>query len=431
MISHRLREGPPLALSVTVGLALRLCALLVALPHPERYLTLDGRQYLALARDPVGGYLDQASPIFPVGLIRTPIYPLMAALLFRCFGPHIAAVVTAQVILGVCTAVLCYAIGRATAGTTAGRWAALFFACDAAAILYGNVLQPETLFTALLVGTALLWLTALRRGSARPAAAAGLLLGLATLTRPAAVLLPIALAPLAFVRPRGRGAGRRALALLVPCVVVVSVWVVRNAAVTGVPFLSTISSVNLLYYRAAGALATEQAITIVEARDELESRLRQRLPAQAGAGQLHRLRSELAVQVLREHRGAAARIAADGVLRLFAGSGLTALSALIGDPDPEGLSARWKGPVQVALLAWLGVLYAAAVLGVRSFLSRRAWLEAALPLCFTAALVLVSAGPEANTRFRVPLVPFLAVLAGAGVGRATGPPARDAAEKAH
>jgi 4-amino-4-deoxy-L-arabinose transferase-like glycosyltransferase len=430
MISHRWRAGPPLALSVTVGLALRLGALLLALPHAERYLTLDGRQYLALACDPVGGYLDRASPLFSLGLLRTPVYPLMAALVFRCFGPHIAAVVATQVVLGVLTVVLGHALGRALAGSAAGRWAALFLACDAAGILYGNVLQPETLFTALLVGAALLWLAALRRGSARTAAAAGFLLGLATLTRPVAVLLPIVLAPLAFVRPQGRGAGRRALALVAPWVVVVSIWVVRNAAVTGVPLLSTISSYNLLYYRAAGALATEQAVTIDEARDELEPRLRQRLSGQVGPGQLHRLRSELAMQVLREHARGAARSTAEGGLRLLAGSGLTALSALVGDPDPEGLSARWKRAAQVMLLSWLALLYAAAVLGVRSLLSRRAWLEAALPLSFTIALVLVSAGPEANTRFRVPLVPFLAVLAGAGLGRAKGPPARDAAGRA-
>jgi hypothetical protein len=36
-------------------------------------------------------------------------------------------------------------------------------------------------------------------------------------------------------------------------------WIARNAAVAGAPVLSTIEGTNLLYYRAAGALARERA----------------------------------------------------------------------------------------------------------------------------------------------------------------------------
>src|SRR6478736_1541712 len=90
--------GPPLGASIAVALVLRVAALLAALPDPARLLTLDGREYLALARDPVGGYLDPTSPLFSLGLFRTPVYPLAAAVVLRLAGGHLQAVIAAQVL---------------------------------------------------------------------------------------------------------------------------------------------------------------------------------------------------------------------------------------------------------------------------------------------------------------------------------------------
>ncbi len=408
-------DGPPLAVSVAVALALRLAAMAIAFPHPERFLTIDGQQYLALARDPVGGYVDDGSPLFALGLFRTPVYPLAAAVLLRLFGGHVAGVVAGQVVLGALTAVLVGALGSLFAGPRAGRWAALFFACDPATVLYGNVFQPETLFTVLLVAAALLWMASLRDAAVGPAVAAGLLVGVATLTRPVGLAVPLALGTVALVGPEVRRRLRCLVALGLACVLVVSVWVARNARVTGTPMLTTISSMNLLYYRAAGALARAQAMTIDQARSQLDARL-EATAAVTDEGRLSRARSELALRVLREHPVAAAADFADGLLRLFAGSGLTAFSALVGDPDPEALSSWWKWPILAGLLAWMVALYAAAVLGLRALLERGARREAALAGAFIVALALLSAGPQANTRFRVPLVPFLAALAGVAAG---------------
>ena len=44
----------------------------LALPDPSRFFTLDAQQYIALARDLQGGYVDPASPLWNTGLFRTP-----------------------------------------------------------------------------------------------------------------------------------------------------------------------------------------------------------------------------------------------------------------------------------------------------------------------------------------------------------------------
>jgi len=406
-----LRGGPPLGLSLAVALVLRIAALAAALPDPARFLTLDGREYLALARDPAAGYLDAASPLFSLGLFRTPVYPVAAAVVLRAFGGQVAAVIAAQIALGALTVALVAALGSLLAGERAGRWAALVFALDPIPVLYGTVFQPETLFTALLVAAALLWTRALRTGGTGPAAATGVLLGLAVLTRPVGVALPVALAAVALLASPAVPRTRVVAAMGAACLLVTSAWIARNAVMTGTPMLTTVSSINLIDFRAAPALARAEGLTWDEARRRLAARVEAR--SGPDEGRLDRARNAVALRVLRDHPLAAGADFVEGLVRLFAGSGLTALSALVGDPDPESLSSAWKWPVLTVLLAWMVALYIAVLLGLRSLLRRGARLEVGVCAAFILALALVAAGPSASTRFRVPLVPFLAVLAGA------------------
>jgi len=403
--------GPPLALALAAALGLRLAAMLVALADPSRFLTLDGRQYLALARDPAGGYLHSASPLFTLGLFRTPVYPLAASLALRLSGGRVEAIVAAQVLLGTLTVLLVARLGTTLAGPRAGRWAALAFALDPLPVLYGTVVQPETLFTALLVAAALAWARALRAGQTAAAAATGLLVGVAVLTRPVGVGVPVALGAVALLAPRTSRPRRQVAVMAAACLLVTAAWVARNAVMTGRAMLATVSSINLLDYRAAGALARAEGITWDEARRRLAARVEAR--GGGGEGGRDRARGEVAREVLRDHPLAAAADFAEGLVRLFAGSGLTALCALVGDPDPATLDRGWKWLVLAVLLVWMAVLYGAAVLGWRALRARGGRLEAGLCVAFVLALALVAAGPEASTRFRAPLVPFLAVLAGA------------------
>src|SRR5437762_5245572 len=409
-----LAAGPPLALSIGIALLLRAAAMAAALPDRGRFLTLDGREYLALARHPAAGYLDSASPLFSVGLFRTPVYPVAASVVLRAFGGRLEAVIAAQVLLGAITVALVGALGARLADERAGRWAALLFALDPVPVLYGIVFQPETLFTALLVAAGLLWIRALRASATGAAALTGLLLGLAVLTRPVGVALPVALAAVALLAPAARRL-RVVVAMAAACLLVTSAWVARNAVLTGRPMLTTVSSINLIDYRAASALARAEGLTWDEARRRLAERVEARHATDEG--RLDHARNEVALGVLRDHPLAAGADFVEGLVRLFAGSGLTAFSALVGDPDPETLARWWKWPVLGVLLSWMAVFYAAVLLGLRALLRRGARLEAGLCGAFILALALVAAGPSASTRFRAPLVPFLAVLAGALAGR--------------
>jgi len=65
----------------------------------------------------------------------------------------------------------------------------------------------------------------------------------------------------------------------------------------------------------------------------------------------------------------------------------------------------------------LGAVYLGAAVGGLAFARERRWLALALLAVVVAYLTLFSLGAQADSRFRIPMLPFLAVLAGAGLER--------------
>jgi hypothetical protein len=191
----------------------------------------------------------------------------------------------------------------------------------------------------------------------------------------------------------------------------------KNRILTGLPVFSIASDSSLLLYRAAGALAADERISLDEARTRVWQRFWTTAPHAASVAELSRRQRALALQILAEHPWGAVKMMSDGVLRMLAGTGLTALSNLVGDPDPEGVAKPWKKAVQALQLLVLGLVYLAVARGVILLAARRELFAIALPLAVIVYLALFSAGPEANTRFRLPAVPFLAILAGHGLSQ--------------
>lgn len=408
------RAGPRIGPILVLATALRGALLLLAWPDERRFYTLDAGGYLELARNLSAGYLDPRSELFALGLMRTPGYPLFAAAVLG-IASDVRALVCVQLVLSVATVWLCHRLGTRLMGPAAGGVAALILAVDPVSAIYANQLQPEALFTTLVVAAVLAWVRALDERSAPEAAVSGLLLGLAVLTRPIGAYL-------AFVVLAGGGRRLRAgvtLAFLAPVAMLVGGWILRNERATGIPMLTTIQSINLLEYRAAGALAHDSGIGVDEARRTLRSTLSSRLPAQTNAAEVSRVRTRLALEVMRAHpRGVLAGFLGGG-LRLLTGSGVTALARLQGDDDPESVAATWKRVATAAFACELAAVYFCAAWGLWALFRLGKGSAAALLLGVIGYFVVISAGPEANTRFRFPAMPFIAILAGIGVGART------------
>ena len=84
--------------------------------------------------------------------------------------------------------------------------------------------------------------------------------------------------------PTTRLACMSAALLLLPAVVILGTWQVRNVRVSGSAEFSQIKNVNLLMYRAAAVVALRDGISLDAARDRLQRELKRQYPDLDGAG---------------------------------------------------------------------------------------------------------------------------------------------------
>ena len=164
---------------------------------------------------------------------RSFTYPALIALLWSGDEPPINLVVTIQVILGSLTVVIIYLIARKNFNRCISFVSALLFALLPIAIKYTGVILTETLFTFLLVAACYLW-------GNQKSRAAGILFGLAFLTRP--IVFPfLLLLPLISYLPSFKDTRRSLFTITVISVLVALPWMARNSLLFGQPTL-TLSS---------------------------------------------------------------------------------------------------------------------------------------------------------------------------------------------
>ena len=184
---------------------------------------LDSLDYEQIGRNlaSYGVFSGSAGPPFEPDFQRMPLFPSLIALAYLLLPDRLGLgstlAVTGNVLLGSLTAALLVPLGALYGGRRVGILAGLLLAFDLWSILYATVLLSETAFTTLLVAALLILGWYGRAPRPGLAAWAGLLLGLATLTRPIGVLLCVFLAPLFFVgraRQRPLPTLRDALSLL-------------------------------------------------------------------------------------------------------------------------------------------------------------------------------------------------------------------------
>jgi len=175
-------------------------------------------------------------------LIHPPGYPLFLGVLYLLFGHSYAAVKVAQSLLGALTCVLILLIGERVFTKRVGLVAAAIAAVYPHLVYYTGLLMSEVLFVFL--STLFLYALAMLRENftLRRMAFAGVILGLASLTRPMLMLIPALLLFWVWIECRST---KRALVVTATLwlwmVVVILPWTVRNYVVTGsvVPIVAT------------------------------------------------------------------------------------------------------------------------------------------------------------------------------------------------
>jgi hypothetical protein len=368
------------------------------------YFFPDSFTYLEPARNLIRG-LGFINANGLIETLRTPGYPLLLA----GFGLRIVPVIVFQHLLNVALAVALYLfVTRRLGDRVVAIGAAILFAIDTPTLHYANKILTETLFTALLFIVFALVVYA------RKLPLAGVLTGVLVLIRPVAIAYFVVVALCLLVR-RVR---LRTIAIYVALALALPVgWSLRNLHHTGVFTISSISGINLLTYRAAGALAIEddgdfdadlademQGLAD-SADDEIQTRLHipdaEELP-DAVRGKYY---SEIGWRVLRQHPRGAALLTLRGLL------------VNVFDSRWEGLEIVSRFPTDVvrrSLDAYTAALFVFAVIGATALWKRDRDL-ATMIIATVIYFLLISAGGEAESRFRVPVIPQYMIAAACGL----------------
>jgi len=423
-----------------------------------------------------GIFSRSGGPPFVYEAFRTPGYPLLLASLYPFSGNSVLRVIVLQAAMATGTVALTWLLGRRLFSSRVGTWAAVLLSLDVASVCSSQMLMSETLFTLLVLASVWLVVRSLQplRGWTG-FALTGLALACAVHVRPIGYyLVPLgAVAILGTGRGRGRGRGgiqdsesrvqspegesrgkydefrwRRALtragAFLLAPVVLVGGWQVKNLQRTGSARFSHLEGLNMYFYRAGGVLSVRDHKPLFEVHRDMGLETERtdftgwvaKNPEFAG-----RNHAVLGEQWL--HDGISIIVRNPGWFALMQ---LRSTAALLLDPGTfcfatlAGVESDQRGQellahLQVAPASFLGMVWtshrflflssvwglallAVVYAGVVIWLVRarkRDWTPGVVAVVAVLAyFILISAGPEAASRFRVPIAPLFALLSAAG-----------------
>jgi len=430
---------------LVVSLSLRLGVFLAIYSvDPSRILDDDSPTYYNPARAlfRTGHFANSPeTPELPE-VVRTPGYPAFIAGTWLIFGERYFPVIMIQILISVGTIMMTYVIARAVWNPVAGLISSLLLSLDCASFNYSQKLLTETLFTFILI-VAVFAGVSLALGKERKRKWAiffGVALALATLVRPISyyLIFPILMVFLVSGIVTGRKWKEILLVFLLialPWVVLVGGWQIRNFIATGSYEFSPTIGRKLLFSRGSGIIAQRDGITVQEARQKIDASL----PDTEGwsRAELRDFYVKEGLSLIRQHpllfiktqmRGMAHVIFRPGeveFLEYLTGKELITYSP-VGDllrlPFRE-YTRKWVVDNPFLFLpflyemAYFVIIYTGVIYSAWRIVSaeRKSLVVHAFIWVVMLYFLIVSAGPEATERFRVPVVPLLALYAGNGL----------------
>lgn len=434
--------------ALALALGLDLVIFLGIAAHWPQYLSdyrhnknPDAHHYVLLGRNVYqhGSYSRSENAPFVQDMLRTPVYPLFAGGLDLLGGA--VAIYLVQVLLHLGSCWLLFLLVQEMAGRRAAIIASLLLATDLVVVTACFEAMSEVLFLILLLASCVCWLPEASVPSRRRDLAGGVLLGLAILTRPAALYLPVLISAIFLCR----GSARRVLYLVTPVALLLGLWVVRNAVVCGLPRLTTIDTYNMVYFVGAGAYQIEHDLTLEEAQARVAADFD--IPPYREAQNHHRFdRDEKTTHdqiravrndVLTRYSASLAKASLLAICKASVAHSATNLADMLKMTwQAPGMGGVVKGeseaferlssnpPVLLAAVGWQ-MLHTAVVLlsaGIGIWLTLRDAKSRAtgitlLVLLAYFYLTIALFGLEAFARCRVPVLPFLYSFAGLALSR--------------
>jgi len=430
-----------------LALVIRLAFFLAAEPWDlsvQQHLLLryDPKEYHALAVDLLhSGTLGLEGED---GTLRTPLYPLFVAAHYAVFGPRPWIVLLTQILLDGASCVLLFLLLRRLLEFRVAALATLLLALNPTFIFHANTLYSDNLCAFLCLAGGYALARAIQydfaRGAGPALLAAGVLFGLAALTKPVVQYLPALVVLYLVIVLRGRRF-RRALGLgavfSVAFMATLSPWLARNYAQFSAVSLSTSGALNLLIlyvnpmemdrrdlpYRAVETALLREADSLM-IRDGLD-------PERAHGFQKARYWKWLARDYMARYPAAFVTHYAAGIFRSFFNPGTRGYAEMLGSaarqgfdmrsyPHPGELFKQWlmtKSNTEIALGGLIGtylmVVYSGLAVGL--FTAWKRYRRPFLVFCLAlAAYLILITGTAGQARFMMPAMPFYLAFSAAG-----------------
>ena len=424
-----------------------------AIWHPDS----ASYHYVALNMLRHGIFSRSSGPPFVFEAFRTPGYPLVLSAVYVLFRDSALPVIVLQAVLATGTVALTWLLGRKLFDSRVGTWAAALLSLDVASICSCQLLMSETTFTLLVLTAIWLLVRSLSPlGGWTGFALAGLALACAIHVRPIGYYLaPLGAAGIAAFlvlkhratvprRVRWRLALTRAGSFLLAPALLVGGWQMNNLRKTGIARFSHIEGLNMYFYRAGGVISMRDRKPLFQVHHEMGLETERtdftgwvaKRPEFAGRSHAalgeQWFRDGIAIivrnpgwLVLMHLRSTAAFLLDPGAFCLATLAGVETdqrgqeLLARLQTAPGSFLAEVWSAHRFLFLSSLLGLAFLAFVYtGIVLWLARAPrshWTPGVVVVVAALAyFVLISAGPEAASRFRVPVSPLLALLSVAG-----------------
>lgn len=350
---------------------------------------------------------------FPSDLQRPPGYPVFLAAVnihaatANAMSKHRSSL--AQCILGAAFATVLAWLAATLTSPWIGILAGCFYAADWVTIVHTPMVLSETVFAVVLGSAVLIYALALSQNRHSLYLTAGVFLGLAALVKPAAQVVVVAFLIAWACRKPLRLSGLLFLATYLACVLP---WMVRNETKYGVFTLSQLGTATVYFYSAEGSLHVYPLQDLAGTRitADVDNLDREWRAQPLTPKERTRRMTDEAARIIASHPLAVVRQATIGFVRTSLGTAsVTAANSLNAPPGRVVRVLLNVLPFIQNCMLWALAIFACFT-AVFLRLEIRVLLVASV-LCILAP----AASPLAHSRFRVPAMPEICVLAAAGV----------------
>ncbi len=417
---------------VMVALALRIILFILVLNYNPSFLVQpDSPSYIKPAENLLrhGLFARGNFPNLEPETVRTPGYPIFIALSYLILGKRISSVIIFQIILGALFPLLVWKICEELELEERSKKVAVWLsAIDPLLLIYTVNVLTEELYAFLIALLVLFLLKLLKRRNFPLLILSSLVLGIQAYVRPIGVFLPfVVFISFGFMKRFKEG-----VILFLIAMLFIGGWVYRNYTETGALDFSSIAGANMLFYRAAYVLQLETGKSWLEVRRELGKELSSKTEGMGDAQRLAVAR-KMGLKIILFHPLSAIRAMFNGMVGTLAGaggayylkafglakrgSGLLSKLYELGFIDFIKLLLKERRAAFLINLAFGFYFLFVYIFSFLGFWKRKQDSKVWFLVIFILYFLIMSAGPESYSRFRVPFEAILLVLCGMGFER--------------